>query len=103
MVANVEVIGNNLTPQKVRQLEKISVVAIKFTLGKKTRYGEKIESALNKKYSIEGKEPDYGGNIILFEKGRLVRETHDCRDSSCGGLGVTFYVSGQELQKIAKN
>lgn len=97
-----KIIGNNLTPQKVKNLEKVGAIALVFNLRKKTEYGGKIEKALDTKYSTAEKTPDYGGNILVSERGKLRRRSHDCGDSSCGGLGDVFYVSGMELKSISQ-
>jgi len=98
-----EVLGNNLNPLMVKILKNRSEVALRFSAGKITEYGRKVERKLKLKYETERSKPDYGGNILVHEGEILRRKSHDCGDSCCPGLSDIFYISGEELERIANS
>lgn len=96
-----EILGNDLTLEKVKYLENLSDIIIKFSPRKQTDFSKKIEIELRRRYGTEGLEPDYDGNRFRREENKLRCMSHDCGDPDCKGLGETYYVSGKELQKFA--
>jgi hypothetical protein len=99
-----KVSGNMLTHEDIRFLVKINELMIKFSPFKDhTDFGKKIEKELRRRFGTNGLEPDLGGNKFRVENGKIRCITHDCGNTFCSGLGDTFYVSGEELQEIAKN
>jgi hypothetical protein len=101
---NRKILGNTLTPEKIRLLVNIDNIIIKFSPFKEsTDFSKIIENKLRKKFGTNGLEPDYGGNKFRFEGNKLRCRSHDCGDTLCQGLGETYHVSGEELQKIANN
>ena len=96
--------GNKLTSKEVQLLKKSDEIIITFSpFEKSTGYSERVESELRRRYGTDGMEPDYGGNRFRYEGDKIRCRSHDCGDTSCRGLGETYYVSGEELQEIAKN
>jgi hypothetical protein len=99
-----KVLGNLLTLEDVRFLVKLNEIMIKFSpFENHTVLGKRIEEKLKKRFGTNGMEPDLGGNKFRLENGKIRCMTHDCGNTCCSGLGDIFYVTGEELQEIAKN
>ncbi|MFH1473984.1 MAG: hypothetical protein ABIE55_03755 [Candidatus Aenigmatarchaeota archaeon] len=96
--------GNVLTPEKIKILLKLNNIMIKFSpFEDHTEFGRKIEGELKKRFGTHGLEYDSESNKFRVEEGKIRCITHDCGSTCCSGLGDIFYVSGEELQEIAKN
>jgi len=66
-----------------------------------TKYLSDFGKKAKERYCSGKPETDFTETSKTWEKdGRIVCESHDCGETSCGGNGEVFYLTKEEIAKI---